>query len=74
MKAHSGTSSIDFKGVELSVGYEYSPAYFSNDYLCPNEPEEVEITSVMIGDSDVISLLEDKLVEIEGLTLEQLHN
>lgn len=74
MKAHNGTLNVDYKGVELIVGYEYSPAYFSNDYLCPNEPEEAEITSVMIGDADALSLLEDKLTEIEELVIEELNN
>ena len=45
------------------VDFDYS-AYEKGDFYTPSVPEEVEITSVCVGDIDIIDLLNESTIKI----------
>jgi len=57
---------IQFKGTELIVDYDYVAA-FSGSQFDPPHSDSVEINEIKLGDSkvDLIELLEDYLGDIE---------
>jgi len=69
---------IELEGITLEVAYDYQPQHRgSRDRygvpLEPDEPEEVEVIAVMVGEVDILPLLGERMIEVIGLeVLEQL--
>jgi hypothetical protein len=51
------------EGLTVLVDYHYSPAE-KGDFYTPPVPEEVELTSVCVGDIDVLDLLSQVTIEM----------
>lgn len=70
---------IEFKGVTLTVHYNYTPeeeqvSYYGDLSGYPGSGAEVEILNIFIGncDEDMVELLEDYLDEIAEKVLEEI--
>lgn len=72
MREHSSEIKIEFKGVELTVYYDYTPPYNSQDHMAENEPERFLATEIKLGKFDVGELVADYIDEIEAIALEKI--
>lgn len=73
--AGSHTSTFDYRGVPLTVGFyyqPYEPPERGPEAQYPGCPEAHEIESIYIDDLDVFELLEDQCDEIEEALIEHL--
>lgn len=68
---------INFKDVDLEVGYDYQPfepAETGPEAQYPGCCENATINSIHIGDVEVTELLDNYEDEIVNLILEDMHN
>ena len=69
---------VEYKGVELEVEYDYQPEeacvmYYSDGSGYPGCAEQIDITEITINGVDVFELLENDLEEIEELISNKIH-
>lgn len=53
---------IDYNGVDLDVQYNYIYGAKSNDYLVPNDNDEIEIEFIHAGDTDITNLFTSSML------------
>jgi len=70
-----GTATVNYKGVELEVEFDYQPCekkvrYYSDGSGYPGCPESLDLTSIKIDGVDAWDLLEDQVDQISEQLIE----
>lgn len=66
MALQSFTEEIEYLGYNLVVAGTFSPALVSSDYDQPDDPAEVDIETILLGETDITEML-NSLVETIGI-------